>query len=247
MVSLTPLRGTDDDDDDDDDGDDGDRYSRTGVHSTTWQTRRTGVAWVRRQKAQGRADDIPLYSSRSARQDTHAMASISHASHLGKASSDVRGTHNGLAPLNRPDTESPRECDHDVVLVAPADARKDGELLDNDAGSKVDTPATARPSKSKDSPNPRLSATLPADETHLRPPQTTGTPASSSTVTSHRLTWSEWAIQYRTFLESAGKAIALFLFSLAVLALLLHTLLPPIDPKDRDAVKIPKNFDELQR
>jgi hypothetical protein len=61
------------------------------------------------------------------------------------------------------------------------------------------------------------------------------------------LTWSQWASKYRVVLNSAAKAGALFLFCLIFLVLLLKALLPPIDPMDRPAIKIPRNFDDLKQ
>ena len=171
------------------------------------------------------------------------MASLSHPSDLRKVS-DAHSTQNGSVPSDTSATEAPQEYAHDVV--ARTDAHGNVNLLD--ASNEVDKriSVTSKPAKGKDALKQLSPATVPADQPHLRPPQAPGISASD-TVSSRRLTWREWAIQYRTFLESAVKAIALFLFSLAILALLLQALLPPIDAKDRDAVKIPKNFDELQR
>lgn len=56
-----------------------------------------------------------------------------------------------------------------------------------------------------------------------------------------------WAIRYRILLEAAGKVIALFLLVVLGLALLLVTLLPPIDPEHAPDVKIPRSFDDLKR
>lgn len=56
-----------------------------------------------------------------------------------------------------------------------------------------------------------------------------------------------WAIKYRILLEAAGKVIALFLLVVLGLALLLVTLLPPIDPEHAPDVKIPRSFDDLKR
>ena len=61
------------------------------------------------------------------------------------------------------------------------------------------------------------------------------------------LTWSQWASKYRVVLNAAAKAGALFLFCLLFLVFLLKDLLPPIDPMDRPAIKIPRNFDDLKQ
>lgn len=54
-------------------------------------------------------------------------------------------------------------------------------------------------------------------------------------------------VKYRLLVHSAGQALALFVFCLIALILLLRVLLPPIDPHDKDAVKIPRSFDDLKR
>lgn len=56
-----------------------------------------------------------------------------------------------------------------------------------------------------------------------------------------------WIVKYRILLEAAGKVVALFLIVALGLALLLVTLLPPIDPIHRPDVKIPRSFDDLKR
>lgn len=50
----------------------------------------------------------------------------------------------------------------------------------------------------------------------------------------------------RPILTSALKALALFVLSLLLLYVTLHTLLPPIDDEHRDKVKLPKSFDDLK-
>jgi hypothetical protein len=61
------------------------------------------------------------------------------------------------------------------------------------------------------------------------------------------LTWKEWAQQHRIVLRAAAKAAILFVACFVVLIVALKLLLPPIDPQDRPAVKIPKSFDDLKR
>jgi hypothetical protein len=57
----------------------------------------------------------------------------------------------------------------------------------------------------------------------------------------------QWLVGKRILLEAAGKAITLFLFCLFGLAILLKTMLPPIDEEHKPDVKIPKSFDDLKR
>jgi len=56
-----------------------------------------------------------------------------------------------------------------------------------------------------------------------------------------------WVIKYRIILEAAGKVVALFLVVILGLALLLFTLLPPIDPEHKPDVKLPRSFEDLKR
>ncbi|KAK4047316.1 hypothetical protein OIV83_005494 [Microbotryomycetes sp. JL201] len=51
----------------------------------------------------------------------------------------------------------------------------------------------------------------------------------------------------RPMLAAGIKAGALFLASILVLYILLRSLLPPIDDEHRDAVKLPKSFDDLKQ
>ena len=58
--------------------------------------------------------------------------------------------------------------------------------------------------------------------------------------------WQAALAKYRPLLIPAAKALALFVFCFVALILLLDNLLPSIDPADRPAVKIPRNFEELK-
>lgn len=70
---------------------------------------------------------------------------------------------------------------------------------------------------------------------------------SSGRSPAPRLSWSEWAVENRIVLESAAKALGLFVFCFVALVLLLKLLLPPIDAEHQPDVKIPKSFDDLKR
>ena len=59
--------------------------------------------------------------------------------------------------------------------------------------------------------------------------------------------WKQRATVYRPLLAPAAKASALFVLCLIALILLLHALLPPVDDADKDALKIPRSFEDLKR
>lgn len=107
----------------------------------------------------------------------------------------------------------------------------------------------APPATTDDQPKPDL-----PEDVDISNPQYTGEDeereleeTSDRSPPSYYPSFLAWAVKYRILLEAGAKVVGLFLLVVLALALLLVTLLPPIDPQHRPDVKIPRSFEDLKR